>query len=100
MASVYDLVPKKLFEVPKSDTTTRCNMCHLPAIPMPDRLLIILFIVLSHRNIFLTSRPDIDAGPLYQYAHSDDEGVGIEGCTVYCTHYLCMLASPGNVDSS
>lgn len=75
MASLYDLKAKSLFVVPLEDRTTTCRLCHLPAVPYEDR-------------------PEINCGPLYQYANpvTTDGRTDLE---IYCAHYYCLLFSPG-----
>ena len=77
MASIYKLVPEKLFTVPHDDQVTECKLCWEIAQP----------------------KDGIDLGPLYQYGRlvTDDSGRKDENNTskteieVYCAHYFCLL---------
>ena len=69
MASIYDLKPGQLLEIPKDDKITKCKMC------------------------LQVANPGIDLGPLYQYGHPLEDEDDIE---VYCAHYFCLLFAPGS----
>lgn len=74
MATIYNLKPGQLFEVPKDDKVTDCKMCMQPALP-PGK--------------------NIDLGPLYQYGHPIQVENGQSDIEVYSAHYFCLLFSPG-----
>ena len=72
MATIYNLKPGELFEVPKDDEKTECKLCFEPAKP----------------------KDGIDLGPLYQYGNPitlEDGEVDIE---VYSAHYFCLIFAP------
>ena len=73
MATIYNLQPGQLFEVPKSDKVTECKMCNEPAIP----------------------KDGIDLGPLYQYGNPIIVENGEQDIEVYSAHYYCLLFAPG-----
>lgn len=78
MASIYDIKPEQLFEVPADDQVTRCKMC------------------------LEVGKPEdgINLGPLYEYGHpvphDPNNPDSREGdFEVYCAHYFCLLFSSG-----
>ena len=72
MATIYNLKPKELFEVPKDDDKTECKLCFQPAQP----------------------KDGIDLGPLYQYGNPITVENGQEDIEVYSAHYFCLLFAP------
>ena len=74
MATIYNLKPGELFEVPKDDKVSVCKMCLEPAVPKG----------LEH-----------DLGPLYQYGKPIEVEDGQTDIEVYSAHYFCLLFAPG-----
>ena len=68
MATIYNLQPGQLFEVPKSDKVTECKMCNEPAIP----------------------KDGIDLGPLYQYGKPIEDSNDVE-IYWYEQHCICYV---------
>ncbi len=73
MATIYNLQPNELFEVPKNDQITTCKMCLELSVPQDK----------------------IELGPLYQYGKPIELEDGQADIEVYSAHYFCLLFSPG-----